>query len=114
MAKGCAKPARAKPHGVFVASRLLADEALGGSREGGAAVHPTREAMMAVLAALRRRATRPRLRRGRVPSLCPDLLIALVPFALLAASPFTDLTGVHYAGVTKGCVPDANTARPRA
>jgi hypothetical protein len=58
---------------------------------------------------------RPRRRRAILPAACLALLLALVPLGLLAANPFTDLTGgphdanidaIYNAGVTRGCVPD--------
>src|SRR5204862_476955 len=57
----------------------------------------------------------PSRRRALFPALCLALLLALVPLGLLAANPFTDLTGgvhdanidaIYNAGVTRGCVPD--------
>jgi hypothetical protein len=65
------------------------------------------------LARLERR--RPATRR-LVPAVTLALLLALVPLSLLAATPFTDLTGgvhdqnidaIYNAGVTTGCVPNA-------
>src|SRR5918999_1090977 len=70
----------------------------------------------AELAALRRRLDRPHRRRALLPALCLALLVALVPLSVLAAHPFTDLTGgvhdanidaIYNAGVTTGCVPNA-------
>ena len=53
--------------------------------------------MVAELAALHRRRGRP---RALLPALCLALLVALVPLGLLAATPFTDLTGgVHDANI---------------
>lgn len=76
-------------------------------------VHPSRSRVSRQL----RRARR----RGRLPAgLMVALLIALVPFTLLAAEPFTDLNTpdrghnanialIAATGITRGCNPPANT-----
>ena len=72
------------------------------------------QARVAELEAGRARRSR-RRRRAWLPAACLALLVALVPLGLLAANPFTDLTGgphdanidaIYNAGVTRGCVPD--------
>jgi hypothetical protein len=71
-------------------------------------------AIQAELTTLRRHSARRRRRRslGFLPL---ALLVALVPFSVLAVNPFTDLTGgvhdanidaIYNAGITKGCVPN--------
>src|SRR3954447_7410622 len=70
----------------------------------------------AALAALRCQLTR-RSRRRLVPTALVALLVALVPLGLLAANPFTDLNpnsvhnpnidAIYSAGITTGCVPNA-------
>src|SRR3954453_6784677 len=72
------------------------------------------QARVAHLEAVRSRGQRRRPRR-LLPLALVALLVALLPLSLLAASPFTDLTGgvhdanieaIYTAGVTKGCVPN--------
>jgi hypothetical protein len=71
-------------------------------------------AQEATLARCERRRQRPVHHLLRL--LTVALVVALLPLSLLAASPFTDLTGgvhnaniaaIYDAGVTRGCVPDA-------
>jgi len=69
-------------------------------------------AFRAERAAVRRR---PRRRNRLLPALAAAILVALVPLALLAAGPFTDLdpnsphngniAAIQAAGITKGCDP---------
>ncbi len=81
-------------------------------------------AQRAEFAAFRAQMERPRRRlprrhlRGRfLPLALVALLVVLTPLALLAASPFNDLTGgvhdaniglIYDAGITKGCVPNVS------
>jgi hypothetical protein len=67
--------------------------------------------LRAEVANLKRKKRRTRL----LPLALVALLVALFPLSLLAASPFTDLTGgvhdanieaIYTAGVTRGCVPN--------
>jgi hypothetical protein len=75
------------------------------------------EAELATLRRANRRRPGRATRRGRlVAALAVALLVALVPLSILAANPFTDLTGgvhdanidaIYNAGITTGCVPNA-------
>jgi hypothetical protein len=67
----------------------------------------------------RRRRRQERSARRLPPLLLAALLVALVPLAILAATPFTDLTGgphdgniaaIYATGITKGCDPPAYTS----
>src|SRR5262245_22272344 len=76
--------------------------------------------LRAIVAAQEARLARLERRRSAAWRLLPaalglGLLLALVPLAVLAVTPFTDLTGgvhdanidaIYQAGVTRGCVPD--------
>src|SRR4051794_5277277 len=71
--------------------------------------------LQAEVVALKRRKRRRRTARRSLSILAVALLAALVPLSLLAANPFTDLTGgvhdanidaIYSAGVTTGCVPN--------
>ncbi len=80
-----------------------------------AAQESANAALRAQIAALQPRncvGRRPRRARPRLASAFLALLIALVPLGLLAANPFTDLTGgahdadidlIYNAGITQGC-----------
>src|SRR5262245_39954500 len=73
------------------------------------------EATLAVLRAAPRRRTRCLALRRRAATVTFALLVALVPLALFAANPFTDLNpgsvhnadidAIYNAGVTSGCDP---------
>ena len=74
------------------------------------------QAQLAAQQARLARLERPRRRRAWLPAACLAVLVALVPLGLLAANPFTDLTGgphdanidaIYQAGVTMSCVPGA-------
>ncbi len=80
---------------------------------------PTMRDILVELTTLRAEvATLKRKKRWRsrlLPLALVALLVALLPLSLLAASPFTDLTGgvhdanieaIYTVGVTKGCVPN--------
>jgi hypothetical protein len=69
-------------------------------------------AQRTMIALLQRR----RLPRRALPLALAALLVALIPLATLAATPFTDLTGgphdgnidaIYAAGIAKGCDPPA-------
>jgi hypothetical protein len=81
---------------------------------------PTMQQVLARVGALEGQLARYERRRRRarrlIPLLTVALLVALAPLAVLAVTPFTDLTGgvhdanidaIYQAGVTRGCVPDA-------